>query len=591
MTAQPGTTEKKRRRLRSRLLLIGLPLLLLPLLFLICVPRPQLAPEEAILDEEVAALTKLVARARAGPILNEQEALIVVEGRLLEGLLTAALPIETVVGGKYAVRLDSARVSLEDGLALVRLGGRATLVGQPVDESFADATVYGALDDLAFDPDEGVLRGRIRVIGFDAGRIRLFNNENANVRRTVVGLSRLQLGAFDELNYTVEIPVQLGRSITLPEVGPEGGVHIAKAELPLSVAVASVEAFQGRLWVSARAAAREDTSIAADVTDSLSAPSAKKRKKVPHQALAIATARRNGLRDSVTALLEGDPVVRAARDDSTGVLVILPEPLLQSLVRSVAAIYLERVDLNITEELTTRQTGNIRVSTPFGKVNAGTWTLNVATHGIAGVLRHEAPRISLASGSRLKLEILARIEGGSGSATLDFHWDPTRLASLLCHEFRLQRTLDAIVTPQEHLITGSLRIAANEQSLTAYPEFVEEKFPIQFDMTEASWDTIRAALDAQDHLFKCGAVMDPNDILERLERLGQAGIRIRLPAVVFRKFNLPASVTKSVRIAGRPVALSVSPREVRTRGKALWYGASIGIAGGEAPPKASTPSQ
>jgi hypothetical protein len=377
--------------------------------------------------------------------------------------------------------------------------------------------------------------------------------------------------------------VQLGRSITLPEIGPEGGVHIPKAELPLSVAVASVEAFHGRLWVSATAAARKGLATEPDSTDSESSQPGRKKEKVPHQPLAIATAQRNALRDSVSALLEVDPVVKRAREDSTGVLVILPEPLLQNLVRSVAAIYLDRVDLNITEELTTRKTNDIRVSTPFGKVNAGTWTLNVVTHRITGVLRHEAPRISLASGSRLNLEILARIDEGSGSATLDFHWDPTRLASILCHEFRLQQTLEGVVPPQTHLITGSLRIAANEHSLTAYPEFANEKFPIQFDMTPASWDSIRTALDNQDRLFKCGAVMDPENILERLKQLGEAGIQIRLPGVLFRKFDLPASLTKSVRIAGRPVALSVSPREVRTRDKALWYGASIGIAAGEAP--------
>jgi hypothetical protein len=47
--------------------------------------------------------------------------------------------------------------------------------------------------------------------------------------------------------------------VTLPEVGPEGGVHIAPARIPLQVSLKEVRALRGKLWVSIDASLGSET--------------------------------------------------------------------------------------------------------------------------------------------------------------------------------------------------------------------------------------------------------------------------------------------------------------------------------------------
>src|SRR5213078_357750 len=63
------------------------------------------------------------------------------------------------------------------------------------------------------------------------------------------------VAAFNVLASSIEIPVRFEREVALPAVGPEGGVTIAAAAVPLRLAVVDVEAFRGKLWVSIDGAA------------------------------------------------------------------------------------------------------------------------------------------------------------------------------------------------------------------------------------------------------------------------------------------------------------------------------------------------
>ena len=65
---------------------------------------------------------------------------------MVQSLLQALVPADYVVSGRYRIaRASGPSVSFEDGFALVRLEGRASLVGREQDV-FADVTVYGDLD-------------------------------------------------------------------------------------------------------------------------------------------------------------------------------------------------------------------------------------------------------------------------------------------------------------------------------------------------------------------------------------------------------------------------------------------------------------
>lgn len=210
-------------------------------------PRPS--PEEAVLVRQQSGLRGLIAAARGGPLIPFEHVLVVLDEKLVRRLLASATPYERVVADKYRVRVDSASVRFADGFALVRLDGRASLANRSEQDVFADVSVFGGLDVVDLDPTSGILRGRVTVIAFEARRVGILGRE-APARRLVEALSRERIEEFNVLASDLEVPVRLEREVTIPEVGPEGDIHIPAATVPLRVWVEDVKAFRGKLWVS-----------------------------------------------------------------------------------------------------------------------------------------------------------------------------------------------------------------------------------------------------------------------------------------------------------------------------------------------------
>ena len=68
------------------------------------------------------------------------------------------------------MRLESADASFADGLGLLHLTGKATLIESSVS---ADLRVYGGLEVVSLDPSSGRLRCEVRVFGVEADRANL----------------------------------------------------------------------------------------------------------------------------------------------------------------------------------------------------------------------------------------------------------------------------------------------------------------------------------------------------------------------------------------------------------------------------------
>src|SRR5262249_47953124 len=91
---------------------------------------PRVDAEEALLARQVEGLRVLTAEAARGQLVDSTHVLVVVDEHLVQDLLRAATPFEETVGDRLKVRVESAVVSFSDGFALVRLDGRASLVGR-----------------------------------------------------------------------------------------------------------------------------------------------------------------------------------------------------------------------------------------------------------------------------------------------------------------------------------------------------------------------------------------------------------------------------------------------------------------------------
>ena len=205
--------------------------------------------EQAVLDRRREGLAGLMAAARRGSLLPFDKMLVVADEGLVRQVIAATLPFERVIVTRYRIRISRAEVHFEDGFGLVRLDGEASFADRQETEGHAEVTVYGGLDVVALDPESGLLRGAVKVIALDARRVNVYGVRSSLVEDLVEQLGREKLESFSALASSIEIPVRLERSVTLPAVGP-GEVRIEAATIPVRAAVADVKAFRGKLWVS-----------------------------------------------------------------------------------------------------------------------------------------------------------------------------------------------------------------------------------------------------------------------------------------------------------------------------------------------------
>jgi hypothetical protein len=204
---------------------------------------------QKVLTRQRQGLQSLVSAAEAGRLLPFDSVLVALDQSLVQDLLTASLPDVRVIEHRFQIRIDRGSASFEDGFALVRLDGTARLVDRP-DDGYADVSLYGSLDVVQLDPKTEVLRVGMHVIALDARAVHVLGVKTSVVESLVEDLGREQLDAFAPLARPIEVPVQVRSSIPLPDVGTDGGVRIAAADIPLRAQVADIRSFRGKLWVS-----------------------------------------------------------------------------------------------------------------------------------------------------------------------------------------------------------------------------------------------------------------------------------------------------------------------------------------------------
>jgi hypothetical protein len=290
---------------------------------------------------------------------------------------------------------------------------------------------------------------------------------------------------------------------------------------------------------------------------------------------AEAARERERLRQRVDELVQRDPAVARALAHGGDVQVALRSELAAAVVREAARRYLDRVELDLPLEKQVRQTGTIEVGTPFGKMKAGEWTADVTVHRVRGVLAARPPALGVTSANHLSVELPVTVQQADGSATVRFRWDARTLASVVCRDFEVSRTIRGRLIGQEYTLSGGVRLAAGPTSVRAEPVFPNRTFRLKVDLLPDSWRQVREALEEQDKLLKCGMAIDPDQVLPRLSGLLLEGFEIRLPRSLFRAVDLPGSVGGTVRLAGRDVELTFASLALEVTPEALWYSVSV----------------
>jgi hypothetical protein len=151
------------------------------------------------------------------------------------------MPLDGDVGGGFRVQIDAVDAAFGDGVALVRLSGRANVgtasVGSPI-------TVFAAVDVVSLDPVSGILQCGVSIISVEAQDAAALGRNDPVGRLT----EALTHGGLSMLVGSLEIPVSVENKLSIPAVESKR-LRIESEDLPLTIAVQQVKVFGGRLWV------------------------------------------------------------------------------------------------------------------------------------------------------------------------------------------------------------------------------------------------------------------------------------------------------------------------------------------------------
>ena len=295
------------------------------------------------------------------------------------------------------------------------------------------------------------------------------------------------------------------------------------------------------------------------------------------------------LKREFAALAAQDPVVTDALAQGGDVILGARPALVESVFREVAARYLDAVVLDLPLEKTLHESRELEVGTFLGKVKAGTWKLDVTIHRVQGRLRARTPTVAVAPDNRLALDVPVSLEEGHGTLTAHFAWEGHSVANVVCHDFEVTRRLTGEVLSRVYPVSGGLLLSAGPQRLRADPEFPPREFRIQVDLTDKSWAEVRAAIDEQDKITKCGIALDPDDLMTKIRGRLREGFDVKLPRSLFRPVDFPASVRQEVTVEDRHVDLAVETRGLAVTPVAIWFAANVRTRIAPESPPASPP--
>lgn len=283
----------------------------------------------------------------------------------------------------------------------------------------------------------------------------------------------------------------------------------------------------------------------------------------------------DALRQKLAQLIVEDPVIESMAKIREPVIVAIRTSLVERTIREIAFHYLDRIELNLAPDIHVSHEGVVTKKTFLGTVKGGTWSVDLNVQRIKGVFRSKSPKVVFAGANKVNLTLPLRVETGRGTAAFSFKWDSAGVANLVCKDFAISDTLNGSVVPAEYSVSGSFVFGATPDAIVARPQFADQKFRINVDLTPESWAKIQKALDEQDTFGKCGIALKPPEIMEKLRGLGRKGFDVKLPKSLIRPMNLPASIEQQVNVQDNIVQLAVKPGVLNVDGETLVFSSTV----------------
>lgn len=272
---------------------------------------------------------------------------------------------------------------------------------------------------------------------------------------------------------------------------------------------------------------------------------------------------RDALRARLVALRAKDPVV--AHAPAGDVLVGVPEAVATDLLGQVTASLLRRVEVDL-RDVEAHKAGSVRLATPVGPTTAGDYKLRLRIHELRGVLEPGPPKVEL-RGERLGVALSVRVAGGQARATLDFGW-ASRGLGRACGDLEARIPVAGRIAPRRYPVTGNFALHLVEGGLAVEPSFEDLAARLQVEPTPETWREFDRVLDRRS--ARCRAALRLVDVRAAVQGLLDRGIRVKVPARVFRPFRLPFRVPREVRLGEGTLPVPATPRALAWAPRLLW---------------------
>jgi hypothetical protein len=216
-----------------------------------CAPSEQESEylaRKALLTRQNQGIRELIAEAEQGSLIPTDRFLVGIDERVVQDLFQSQLPLERPVGKRMVVRLEQAKVELDDKFGIVTIEGSVHRLKTP--DRRTAVRVHGGLGKVSIDPANDMLDIDIAI-----DRIELLE---AGILEGVLGrggksfLAEHARPKIQEALPHLQIPVVLGRRIRVPAVASEG-LQLDSLVVPLDLSVERVIAVGGKLWATLHA--------------------------------------------------------------------------------------------------------------------------------------------------------------------------------------------------------------------------------------------------------------------------------------------------------------------------------------------------
>ena len=283
--------------------------------------------------------------------------------------------------------------------------------------------------------------------------------------------------------------------------------------------------------------------------------------------LVTLTAERDRLRAEVVGAVDLDRRLTGGPDKP--LRIGIPTTLARALVSTLVAGVVDQVSLTLAD-LRVQKKGQIR-----RVVALGDFDLTVRIKQINAKLGASAPDLQF-GGNQMRMVMPVRVESGTGSAEIDFHWFARGVGGAVCGDMSMLEVVTGTVTPSDYRLAGTLQLSTTDDAIVVTPRMPALRIRVRVVPSKASWDLVQKTLDAKRGL--CGFVIDRVNIPEALEGLLARGFQVRLPIEKVRPVAVPIGFAQTVMIRDTPVQIGIKAGTLLITSDMIWLGADVTLA-------------